>query len=130
GAGLAWAPRRGARAGRLGASASPSGPAAAVALSRLPAEIAAADLVVSCTGAPGHVITADTVAAALASREPATRALVLLDLALPRDVDPAAGQLPGATVIGLEAVGEAGSHGLAGAGGADGWTPGAHQEDV
>jgi glutamyl-tRNA reductase len=34
------------------------------------------------------------------------------------------------TVIGLEAVGEAGSHGLAGAGGAGGWTPGAHEEDV
>jgi glutamyl-tRNA reductase len=124
---LVVANRSAARAGRLAASVSPSVPAAATDLSRLPAEIAAADLVVSCTGAPGHVITADTVAAALASREPATRALVLLDLALPRDVEPAAGQLPGVTVIGLEAVGEAGSHGLSGAGG---WTPGAHEEDV
>jgi glutamyl-tRNA reductase len=117
-----------ARAGRLAATVS----AATADLSQLPAEIAAADLVVSCTGAPDHVITADTVAAALASREPATREpaprkpaprpLVLLDLALPRDVDPAAGQLPGVTVIGLDAVGEAGSHGLPGAG--------AHEEDV
>jgi glutamyl-tRNA reductase len=127
---LVVANRSVAHAGRLAASVSPSVPAAAADLSRLPAEIAAADLVVSCTGAPGHVITADTVAAALASREPATRALVLLDLALPRDVEPAAAQLPGVTVIGLEAVGEAGSHGLTDAGGAGGWTPGAHEEDV
>jgi len=122
--------RSAARAGRLAASVSPSVPTATADLSQLPAEIAAADLVVSCTGAPDHVITTDTVAAALASREPATRALVLLDLALPRDVDPSAGQLPGVTVIGLEAVGEAGSHGLAGTGGAGGWTPEAHEEDV
>jgi len=121
--------RSAARAGRVAASVSPSVPTATADLSRLPAEIAAADLVVSCTGAPGHVITTEAVAAGLASREPA-RALVLLDLALPRDVDPGAGQLPGVTVIGLEAVGEAGNHGLAGAGGAGGWTPGAHEEDV
>jgi len=127
---LVVANRSAARAGRVAASVSPSVPTATADLSRLPAEIAAADLVVSCTGAPGHVITTDAVAAALASREPAARALVLLDLALPRDVDPAAGLLPGVTVIGLEAVGEAGNHGLAGAGGAGGWTPGAHEEDV
>jgi glutamyl-tRNA reductase len=127
---LVVANRSAARAGRVAASVSPSVPTATADLSRLPAEIAAADLVVSCTGAPGHVITTDTVAAGLASREPAARALVLLDLALPRDVDPAAGQLPGVTVIGLEAVGEAGNHGLPGAGGPGGWTPGAHEEDV
>ena len=37
------------------------------------------------------MITADAVAAALTSRAPSGRPLVLLDLALPRDVDPAAG---------------------------------------
>jgi glutamyl-tRNA reductase len=124
---LVVANRSVARAGRLAASVPRSVPTATADLSRLPAELAAADLVVSCTGAPGHVISAETVAAALASPEPATRALVLLDLALPRDVDPAAGQLPGVTVIGLDAVGQAGSHGLTGAGGSGGW---AHDEDV
>jgi glutamyl-tRNA reductase len=119
---LVVANRSAARAGRLAATVSPAVATATADLSRLPAEIAAADLVVSCTGAPGHVITADTVAAALASRAPEPGTLVLLDLALPRDVDPAAGRLPGVTVIGLEAVGEAGSHGLPGAG--------AHEEDV
>jgi glutamyl-tRNA reductase len=119
---LVVANRSAARAGRLAATVSPAVATATADLSRLPAEIAEADLVVSCTGAPGHVITADTVAAALASRTPAPGTFVLLDLALPRDVDPAAGRHTGVTVIGLEAVGEAGSHGLPGAG--------AHEEDL
>jgi glutamyl-tRNA reductase len=109
---LVVANRTSARAGRLAATVS----AIAVDLSSLAAEIAAADLVVSCTGAPGHVITTDTVAAALASREPAGRPLVLLDLALPRDVDPGAAELPGVSVIGLETVG--GTGGVGGPGGA------------
>ena len=101
---LVVANRSASRAQRLAASAPATVTATAADLSRLPAEIAAADLVVSCTGAPGHVITADTVRAALASRAPAGRRLVLLDLALPRDVDPAAAALPGVGVIGLEEV--------------------------
>jgi glutamyl-tRNA reductase len=109
---LVVANRTSARAGRLAATVS----AIAVDLSSLAAEIAAADLVVSCTGAPGHVITTDTVAAALTSREPAGRPLVLLDLALPRDVDPGAAELPGVSVIGLETVG--GTGGVGGPGGA------------
>ena len=109
---LVVANRTSARAGRLAATVS----ASAVDLSRLADEIAAADLVVSCTGAPGHVITRDTVAAALASRAPSVRPLVLLDLALPRDVDPGAEQLPGVSVIGLETIGGAG--GVGGPGGA------------
>jgi glutamyl-tRNA reductase len=111
---LVVANRTSDRAGRLAATVS----ATAVDLSRLPAEIAAADLVVSCTGAPGHVITADVVASALAPRTPPARPLVLLDLALPRDVDPGADELPGVSVIDLEAI--------SGAGG----TGGVHEEDV
>ncbi len=116
-ASIVVANRSNTRAQRLAATVS----AATADLTRLPAEIAAADLVVSCTGAPGHVITAGAVAEARPARTPG-RPLVLLDLALPRDVDPAAGQLDGVSVIGLDAVGEAGSRGLPGAG--------AHVEDV
>ena len=111
---LVVANRTSAHAGRLAATVS----ATAVDLSRLPAEIAAADLVVSCTGAPGHVIKADAVSAALASRTPAGRPLVLLDLAMPRDVDPGAEQLPGVSVIDLETVGGSGG------------SSGVHEEDV
>jgi glutamyl-tRNA reductase len=101
---LVVANRSAGRAEKLAASVPATVPSAAAELSRLPAEIAAADLVVSCTGAPGHVITAGTVAAALASRAPRREPLVLLDLALPRDVDPAAAALPGVSVIGLDEV--------------------------
>jgi glutamyl-tRNA reductase len=82
-------------------------------LSRLTAEVAAADLVVSCTGAPGLVLTAAMVREALAART-AARPLVLLDLALPRDIDPDAARLPGAAVVGLEDLRDAGSPGLPG----------------
>jgi glutamyl-tRNA reductase len=67
----------------------------------LPAAIADADLVISCTGAGTPMITEQTARAALAQRSrPAP--LVLLDLAMPRDVDPAVAGLPGVSVIGLD----------------------------
>ncbi len=71
--------------------------------------LADADLVMSCTGSPGLVITAGMCAAALGRRAGPARPLVLLDLALPRDVDPDAADLPGVTVLGLESLGEAGT---------------------
>jgi glutamyl-tRNA reductase len=83
-------------------------------LSGLSAELAAADLVVSCTGATGHVIGANTVTAAGGARRPDGQPLVLLDLALPRDVAPAVSDLAGVSVIDLEALGDAGAHGVAG----------------
>ena len=83
---------------------------AAAEFSRLPAEIAVADLVVSCTGAPGFVISAECVRDALGARAPA-RPLALLDLALPRDVDADAGRLPGVSVLGLEELRNAGPAG-------------------
>lgn len=54
--------------------------------------LAAADLVFTCTGAADQVISLETVQAARAGQD---RPLVLVDLALPRDVDPAVGDLPG-----------------------------------
>jgi len=74
--------------------------------------LAAADLVVSCTGAAGLVIPAAMVAGALRAREApggAGRPLVFLDLALPRDVDPGAAGLPGVSIISLESLQDAGA---------------------
>ncbi len=83
------------------------------------------DLVIACTGAAAHVITRAMVADALALRaERAASPLVLLDLALPRDVETEAGRLAGVRLIDLEAIGAAhageeptgqGQAGLAGA---------------
>jgi glutamyl-tRNA reductase len=70
-------------------------------LADLPDVIAAADLVISCTGAGGLVITESVVRAAVGGRE-GVRPLVLLDLAMPRDVDPRAASIPGVQVIGME----------------------------
>ena len=66
--------------------------------------IAHADLVVSCTGALGHVIAADVVATAraLTGNDP----VVLLDLAMPRDIDPEVLGVPGVTLIDLEDLGD------------------------
>jgi glutamyl-tRNA reductase len=69
-------------------------------LGDLPAAMAEADIVICCTGAAGHVITADMVPAA--RRE----TLVFLDLAMPRDVDPAVAVLPGVVVIGMDMLSE------------------------
>ena len=65
-------------------------------LADLPAAIAAADVVISCTGAAGQVITGDMVSAALAAREAEAGrgTLVIMDLAMPRDVEPAVADLP------------------------------------
>jgi glutamyl-tRNA reductase len=63
----------------------------AVSLSDLAAELAAADLVVCATGAPTAVISRRMLATASRSRR---EGLVVLDLAVPRDVEPAARDLP------------------------------------
>jgi glutamyl-tRNA reductase len=74
----------------------------AVPLESLPAALASADLVVSCTGAVGHVLDTAMLTASVAGRP--DRPLVVLDLALPRDVDPAAHEVPGVTVVDLETL--------------------------
>ena len=74
-------------------------------LDDLPAAIAAADVVISCTGAAGQVITAGLVSAALTARK-ATGTLVIMDLAMPRDVEPAVAGLPGVVLIGMDQLSE------------------------
>ena len=66
-------------------------------LSDLDAELALADVVVSCTGSTGTIVTAAMVAAATTDG----RELAIVDLALPHDVDPEVGALPGVTLINL-----------------------------
>jgi glutamyl-tRNA reductase len=75
-----------------------------IGLEDLEAALTAADVVVSSTGATGVVVAADTVAAAVAAR--GGRPLVILDLALPRDIDPSVRDLPGVTLVDLETLQE------------------------
>jgi len=82
---------------------SPSGRATKFALSRgihpttdLPAAIRAADVIVCCTIVEGHILTPELLA-------DATRTLVI-DLGLPRNVDPAVVALEGVELLDLETI--------------------------
>ncbi|MGY1694945.1 MULTISPECIES: glutamyl-tRNA reductase [unclassified Geodermatophilus] len=68
-------------------------------MAELRSAIADADVVVTCTGAAGLVVGTDVVAAAMTGR--AGRPLAVVDLALPRDVDPGVAALPGVHVVDL-----------------------------
>ncbi len=69
-------------------------------LDELTAAVAEADVLVCCTGATGVVVEAAVVAPALDTR-PAGPPLVVLDLALPHDVDPLLAADPRVHYIGL-----------------------------
>ena len=73
-------------------------------LDHLSAAIADADLVVSATGAAAAVIDVETVGAALERTRSVP--LVLLDLAVPRDVDPGVEALDGVRLIDIRAIRE------------------------
>lgn len=80
------------------AAASAGGWAASMA--DLPDILARSDIVASSTSSPDHVITHDLVAAAMKKR--AARPLFLIDLALPRDIDPAAAGLANVFLYNLD----------------------------
>ncbi|MEU8621351.1 glutamyl-tRNA reductase [Streptomyces sp. NPDC048623] len=67
-------------------------------------ELTRADIVVSCTGATGLVLTGEAVETALQGRE---APLYLLDLAMPRDIDAAAHRMPGVRLVDIESLAEA-----------------------
>jgi glutamyl-tRNA reductase len=89
------------RAQRLAATVGGRG----IRMEQVPDALAGADLVISCTGATELVLDKPALAAAVAGR--ADRPLFLLDLALPRDIDPAAAALPGVHLLDLEALADA-----------------------
>ncbi|GHF56206.1 hypothetical protein GCM10010218_41920 [Streptomyces mashuensis] len=89
--------------GRQDGSA-PGFTASAVQMDALAAELALADVVVSCTGATGLVLTADALRTALAAGH---GRLAVLDLAMPRDVDAAAHRLEGVRLVDIETLAEA-----------------------
>ncbi len=78
----------------------------AFALDRLADALVDADVVVSCTGAVSPVVSLADVHHALAAarRDEATHPLVICDLGMPRDVDPAVAGLPGVWVVDVDRV--------------------------
>ncbi len=75
----------------------------ALDLAGLPAALAEVDLAICCTGAQDSVIDLDLARAARAA-VPEEQVLVLLDLALPHDVAPEVGELPGVVRIDLASL--------------------------
>lgn len=77
-------------------------------LAELTALLGQADLVVSCTGAIGEVITVDDVAMSGAGEK---KPLALVDLAMPHDIDPSVVELPNISLIDLASLSEDLRHG-------------------
>ena len=68
-------------------------------LDEIPDALASTDIVISATGAAGLVLHAGTIQRAMVGRE---RPLFLLDLAVPRDVEPSAASIPGVHLVDIE----------------------------
>ncbi len=72
----------------------------AVGLKEIPALLATADVVVTSTSAPGFVVDLTTAASALRGRR--GRPILFVDLAVPRDVDPALATIDGCFVYDVD----------------------------
>ena len=75
---------------------------AAIRFENLPAQLGEVDLAVSTTNTPPHIIERAGRAAVMAERE--GRPLVLIDIAVPRDIEPGCREVPGVTVYDIDDV--------------------------
>jgi glutamyl-tRNA reductase len=72
----------------------------AVAWDALPEALASVEVVISSSGSSELLIAADDVADVMAAR--GGRPLLVIDIAVPRDVDPAVGHLPGVSLLDMD----------------------------
>jgi glutamyl-tRNA reductase len=72
----------------------------AVALAELEDALPNSDIVISCTSAPHHVIRREMIERVM--RERPERPLVLLDIAVPRDIEPAVGEIDGVRLYNID----------------------------
>ena len=63
-------------------------------------QAAQADIIITSTGAPHYVLTAENLGPLLTDRK--ARPLILIDIAVPRDVDPALNDMQGVTVYNID----------------------------
>ena len=85
----------------------------AVAFELLTQTLAESDVVISTTAAPDYLLSRDRVQEVMAQRR--SRPLLLIDIAVPRDIDPAAGLVDGVSLYdidGLSATSDAASVGM------------------
>jgi glutamyl-tRNA reductase len=68
----------------------------------LPGELERADIVIASTASPHTLLEAEEIAEVMAGRR--GRPLLLVDLAVPRDIDAQCAELPGVTVLDMDAL--------------------------
>lgn len=76
--------------------------ATAAPIDRLPELLVDADVVITATASTGHVLTTGNVGAA---RTGSAKILTIIDLAMPRDVEPAVAELPGVRLVDVARLG-------------------------
>lgn len=74
----------------------------AVRFEELPEQLAEADIVVTATNSPHHIIERDDLAQVMATRS--ERPLLLIDIAVPRDIEPASREVAGVSVYDIDDV--------------------------
>lgn len=74
----------------------------AVRFEELPEQLLDTDIVLSSTASPHQIIGAEEVGIVMEQRK--GRPLLLIDLAVPRDVDAAAGEIPGVTLFNMDDI--------------------------
>jgi glutamyl-tRNA reductase len=84
----------------------------AVSFDDLPGELERADIVVTSTGAPHQILGREELELVAAQRP--GRPLVLIDLAVPRDIDPAVGDCPGVALYDMDDLQQAVARNLSG----------------
>jgi glutamyl-tRNA reductase len=72
----------------------------AVRFDELPAQLAEVDMVVTCTSSPHQIVGRDEMALVHEQRE--GRTLLMIDIAVPRDVEPSVRDLPGITLYDMD----------------------------
>jgi glutamyl-tRNA reductase len=74
----------------------------AVAFPDYPSRLAEVDMVICCTASPHPVLRAEMVAPAMTARP--DRRLLVVDIAVPRDVEPAVAEIPGVTLMNIDTL--------------------------
>ena len=72
----------------------------AIRFDDMPAQLAEADIVVTCTSSPHQILGRDELALVLEQRE--GRPLLAIDIAVPRDIEPSVRDLPGLTLYDMD----------------------------
>ncbi|HEX3737834.1 MAG TPA: glutamyl-tRNA reductase [Solirubrobacterales bacterium] len=74
----------------------------AIRFESLPEQLTEVDVVVSTTNSPHHIIERDGLEAVMAERE--GRPLLLIDIAVPRDIEPVCREMPGVSVYDIDDI--------------------------